>query len=369
MKNFCLLIVTIGCVFVLSSCAPLKPRFPTHVLLSANSQGLAAQIRECMKQATAQGLSIKVAIKQCGYIELKLPASSGISIGDVLISAGRGHSVGEAACKGTSANPMLATDPTDGDSPIFQKPSSLIDAQQGFDNAKDKFADWALLDMELNDSCGSGKTSACVALLYQETALNLILAEINYYGQEIKKYTGSDPSKVGGGKGRPTAEAESSCQRVSEFIGSCNRVGWSSNECKLFNSKLKKCADPTIALTDGDPPTNCELPAADEKQKKKIALFICSLKTRPAGPDSNPCEKVNIEGDVDIFRYGKGIAPGCNDPQALTTGEDCIQTLEVSSFGRKEIKDIIKEIKEFGDRVGGPVVIFPTGPKPWPPVK
>jgi hypothetical protein len=362
MKTFRLVLLS-AIALGMSGCALFIP--PKLVLVSSNTREPSDQIRECVRQLVSQGIDIRLATKQCGDASLALPAGSGISLSDVIGAAGRTHRFGEAACSGTSANPMIAEEgDDDGSSGAgFPPPVSLDEAKERLDKAKEKLADTILLDLQLEGACGSGKPAACVALIYEKAAINLIIAEAHYYANIIEKATGTNPIIVKGGI--PVGEGGiSACNQASELIESCNRGGWRSFQCLQFERRMKGCAAPRVANVDPGSPENCELSAIDESHKKSVAMLVCKMKTTP-GPDTDdPCEKVNVQGNVDVYRFGSLGPPGtrfCNDPRALITGDDCVQTMEVSTFGKTDLKKLISDI---GRRFGGPVILLPEPPKP-----
>ena len=160
---------------------------------------------------------------------------------------------------------------------------------------------------------------------------------------------------------RPVTEGQSLCQQISEFVGECNRDGWTNPDCKAFLDKMNGCLDGTVA-DPADPAEPCSIPPVDAETAKEVFLLHCWALKKPV-PGEDPCSK-NIPGLAFVYqiRTGAGGLDPCNDPHVRHTGEDCYPTFTLVKFDEVDIN----ELQKWGlDKLGGPIFIIPK-PAPEP---
>ncbi|HEY7412674.1 MAG TPA: hypothetical protein VII13_18175, partial [Vicinamibacteria bacterium] len=172
---------------------------------------------------------------------------------------------------------------------------------------------------------------------------------------------------------RPGPGQVDMCQDLAQFISDCNAVGWQSGQCQIFLAQLNHCADPTIALTDGEG-GGCGAPrVGDEEQAKRVAFVVCNQHIKPA-PGHDPCSEGSLEGEVYEFALRRDPnGPPCENPYAMPDDEACSRTVSVVVTLQDSADEIVRLAQE---RLGGPVFIVPKpatppphpgGPDPVPP--
>jgi hypothetical protein len=179
------------------------------------------------------------------------------------------------------------------------------------------------------------------------------------------------PDPEGPTTARTVGSVESACAQVSEFVGECNRDGWTSPQCQELLDKMNKCLDPKVADPVPGEPGECSIPAITPDQVQDVLLAICTSKKK-YGPDDNPCEFKLVPGVSREFGYRprNGLDP-CSDPRVRVTDEACLPTFTLVEFDKIDLD----AIASWGlSKLGGPVFIFPTdeprddtSPAPKPP--
>lgn len=181
--------------------------------------------------------------------------------------------------------------------------------------------------------------------------------------EEASKKANADPNE------RPPAVSatapNSICTQVlaaaRETLRECNRNGWKSAECQRLAAKMGGCPDPTQIYIDPDAGYSCGA-AIDAEAVKNAWVEKCESSVKYGPDDANPCKPPNMYGNG---RYVQGNSSDlCNDPRAIVDPESgiCIGTLEVKKpFGQVGIQELIVLAL---DKIGGPIVVLPLGPKP-----
>jgi len=87
----------------------------------------------------------------------------------------------------------------------------------------------------------------------------------------------------------------------------------------------------------------------------------CEQLTRPGPGGGTPCAPPDMDEKGFILRGAAGDV--CNDPRAYVDADSgaCIRTIEVSSFGRPNLKSLINFA--FG-HLGGPTFVLPSATPP-----
>lgn len=184
--------------------------------------------------------------------------------------------------------------------------------------------------------------------------------------EEKHKEASKDPNKKEPGipNSRTAGEGsvcESVLQSARETLRECNRNGWKSYTCQSLAAKMNHCPDPARIFVDPDAGYSCGA-AIDAEAVKDAWVQQCQelVKYGPGG--DNPCKPPNMYGNG---RYVQGNSGDiCSDPRAMVNPESgvCIRTLEVKNpVGQPGIQELIVLAL---DKIGGPIVVLPLGPKP-----
>lgn len=184
--------------------------------------------------------------------------------------------------------------------------------------------------------------------------------------QEKHKEASKDPNKKEPGfpNSRTAGEGsvcESVLQSARETLHECNRNGWKSHTCQSLAAKMNHCPDPALIFVDPDAGYSCGA-AIDAEAVKDAWVEQCQelVKYGPGG--DNPCKPPSMYGNG---RYVQGNSGDiCSDPRAMVNPESgvCIRTLEAKNpFGQPGIQELIVLAL---DKIGGPIVVLPLGPKP-----
>ena len=146
-----------------------------------------------------------------------------------------------------------------------------------------------------------------------------------------------------------------------ETLRECNRNGWKSAQCQKLAAKMNGCPDPTQIYVDPDAGYSCGA-AIDAEAVKDAWVKKCESTVKYGPGGDNPCEPPTVYGNG---RYVQGNSGDiCSDPRAMVDPESgvCIGTLEVKKpFGQPGIQELIVLAL---DKIGGPIVVLPLGPKP-----
>ena len=217
---------------------------------------------------------------------------------------------------------------------------------------------------------GKENTPEAQALLQKYTDLisqqNIPLSEderalIEYMSKHPPNYV----PKEKGGKTDPNAV--DACSEVATFVAECNRAGWATSPCRLFLQRLDGCGDPTVTdPAPDDEGAGCGLPAVDPETVKRVVTIKCGSNKKPV-PGVDPCAPVEVEGTAHSYTFGHQEGVPCGDPRALNEEEDCLGTVTVTVFGKKDVAAILSEGFE---KLGGPAWIVNVpglGKPPRPP--
>jgi hypothetical protein len=168
---------------------------------------------------------------------------------------------------------------------------------------------------------------------------------------------------------RPPSTAETAPDSVCtealaaarETLRECNRNGWKSAACQRLAARMNHCPDPTQIYVDPDAGYSCGA-ALDAEGVKDAWVKKCESTVKPGPGGDNPCKPPKVYGNG---RYVQGNSDNvCNDPRAMVDPDSgvCIGTLEVKKpFGQPGIQELIVLAL---DKIGGPIVVLPQGPKP-----
>lgn len=177
-----------------------------------------------------------------------------------------------------------------------------------------------------------------------------------------------DPNKKEPGvpNSRPVG-GESTCgmvlQSARETLYECNRNGWKTHSCQSLAAKMKHCPDPALIYVDPDAGYSCGA-AMDAEAVKDAWVERCEEIVKYGPGSDNPCKPPKVFGNG---RYVDGNSNDiCSDPRAMVEPASgaCIGTLEVKTpFGQTTIEELIVLAL---DKIGGPIVVLPLGPKPPP---
>jgi hypothetical protein len=193
--------------------------------------------------------------------------------------------------------------------------------------------------------------------------------------QEAHDKANRDPNKKPQGTSRVTQEpsdCERALQHAREVLYECHRNGWRSAQCKELEAAMKGCPSPKQVYVDPDVGYACA-PSIDAEALKNAWVERCQELKRfgPGGDD--PCLPPNV--DPSGWYAGGTMRDICKPgPQTyIEPGSDmCLTTVTIQPFGQPDIQ----KLAVWGlDKLGGPVVVFPTkdpspppqpGPEPRP---
>lgn len=180
---------------------------------------------------------------------------------------------------------------------------------------------------------------------------------------EASKKANADPNE------RPPSVSETApdsiCTQVlaaaRDILRECNRNGWKSAQCQKLAAKMNGCPDPTQIFVDPDAGYSCGA-AIDSEAVKTAWVEKCESNVKYGPGGANPCEPPTVYGNG---RYVQGSSVDiCSDPRAMVDPESgvCIGTLVVKKpFGQPGLQELIILAL---DKIGGPIVVLPLGPKP-----
>jgi hypothetical protein len=367
------LTLALAAVVALSACKPAPPP-PTKgplVIMTTNSLIKEGSIEECVYRQMMGGVRLEDALKECARLQ---PPAEENTITSAIELLGRHHpGVSQVSCTEGFANPRA-----EGHSPDYpEAKKAAIDIWTAR-----MYIDAALGDAGLARAAQKQLNEASVKL--QELEKKLKEKEKEETSRIANEGPIPDRSRTAPERPTPPSEgpgdfptpnpdqpatartnpdAENVCFQVAEFIGQCNRDGWGSPQCSEFMDRMKGCGDPRV--TDpADPDRECGLPAVDPDKVKEVVMVLCtSRKLFVEG--ENPCGRVGPAGKALTYQYRPKQREGvidCNDPRARFTGDSCLPTFTLASFGETDIRELLKEGFE---KFGGPVFIIPL-PSPEP---
>ncbi|MCI0451594.1 MAG: hypothetical protein L0Z51_04270 [Candidatus Latescibacteria bacterium] len=335
---------------------------------------------DCVYQTMQGGMKLEDAIRECAKL-IRPPdlAGSGLTVLDILGESRLGNEfagVQLSDCYGEWNHnaPIQHSDA------YAQAKGSAIEWAMAKSLRDQLFYDWIAAkdpDVKRNLTQAQSKMSA-IALKAgdQYASIEPFLtdeekAELRHFMRDwdLEGWKPSPPSPPGDwvppdddtAVARPATEGQSLCQRVSEFIGECNRDGWQSPDCKVFLDKLNGCLDRTVA-DPADPAEPCSIEPVDPEKAEEVFLLHCWGLRNPV-PGEDPCTRTisGLAMEYKIRTGGGGLDP-CDDPYVRHTGEDCYPTFTLVKFGEVDIN----ELQKWGlEKLGGPVFIIPK-PAPDP---
>jgi hypothetical protein len=218
-------------------------------------------------------------------------------------------------------------------------------------------------DRELEAAKKSGDAAAVAAAEKKAKEANDAATAQAGKALDASKKAKADPNE------RPEPEAETApdsvCTEVlaaaRETLRECNRNGWKSAACQRLAARMNGCPDPTQIYVDPDAGYSCGA-AIDAEGVKDAWVEKCESTVKPGPGVDNPCEPPKVYGNG---RYVQGDSLDiCNDPRAMVDPDSgvCIGTLEVKTpFGQPGVQELIVLAL---DKIGGPIVVLPLGPKP-----
>lgn len=320
----------------------------TQRLISVDTGSYTKAVMACVASYVDQGASVNDALDACSSIGFPaLPPTANDLSG--LADAQQNPNIAPAACAGIGADPRVSAG-------ALTEPKDSAEAKRKIEELFLEAAEVVKAVNELKEDCdgGHGKPQACLALSYEETELNRIVGEVRYYEQFTHSANEYDHGDTDHGLvGNDLAY--NACLAANQFVGECNRDGWSSTACQMFLDKGQGCADPLIANVDPDQGEMCQLEAVDFEEYKDVYFLVCSLDTLP-GPDGTPCVPMTTTGLGHSYRLpGDPSDPLCSDTRALVDAEDCIHTMDLIEVG----PSWQEELKTLGEKFGGPVVVLP----------
>ncbi len=349
---------------------------PAAARLLAQSEYAAASWQACLYDALRQGLPMQVAITLC---EIRLWQDDKRGWGDAGIASAVfrqpppppnvvGACLSGADPKRT-ANPYANPYATVGDKALQNLKDSI---NRALLQVRDPVTDATLtaelrkIDVELETREKTGKRVKDVP--YIEIEIGTI---------ELEPALETDAKSAAGGKhaggGKQRTDPESVCLQAlvqaQAFLRECQRTGWKTGACQVFQARVNRCPDPRLAYVDPGAGYACG-ESLDPKLVAEAYAKKCEQLTRP-GPDGrNPCRPQAPEGDARAIKGAKDL---CNDPKAYHTGEGCVAELLVPSPAGFQRGGSVQEVIAIATtRLGGPVFVLPKpapapgGPQPMP---